>query len=208
MFWVGDVSITCPQTGYVANLTFKEKSNDNFGKAVVTTVKDPTDELVVLEGKLSSKFTRLNKGQNKPEPYFNVEGALSCTLAYTQPHTCTYTYNTDRYIIYTRSVRCMHVTRTTSHLSATRRLSDPCLLCSDVRKPRINYLPTKDLEPFSSMVVWADANRYSVDNLEDKAEESKRKVESDQRARNEARKQSGEEYAPDVACNVQTCRHT
>lgn len=46
------------------------------------------------------------------------------------------------------------------------------------------------------MNVWADANRYQVDNLDDKAEECKKKVESDQRARNEARKQSGEEYVP------------
>ena len=46
------------------------------------------------------------------------------------------------------------------------------------------------------MVVWADANKYQVDNIEDKAEECKKKVESEQRARNEARKQSGEEYVP------------
>lgn len=107
MFWVGDVSITCPQTGYVANLTFKEKSNDNFGKAVVTTVKDPTDELVVLEGKLSSKFTRLNKGQNKPEPYFNVEGTLTRTTP-----------------VATRTIRAlgrrMHATRTTPADAAER----------------------------------------------------------------------------------------
>lgn len=46
------------------------------------------------------------------------------------------------------------------------------------------------------MVVWADANRYQVENNEDRAEECKKKVEADQRARNEARKQSGEEYVP------------
>lgn len=58
----------------MATLSFREKSNENFGKAVITTVKDPSDELVVIEGKLSQKFTKLLKGQNKPEQYFNLEG--------------------------------------------------------------------------------------------------------------------------------------
>ena len=75
MFWVGDINITCPQTGYIANISFKEKSSDNYGRAVISTVKDPSEELVVLEGKLSQKFTKQTKGQSKPEPYFNVDGA-------------------------------------------------------------------------------------------------------------------------------------
>ena len=46
------------------------------------------------------------------------------------------------------------------------------------------------------MVVWADTNKYIVENQEDRAEECKKKVEADQRQRNEARKQSGQEYVP------------
>lgn len=45
-----------------------------------------------------------------------------------------------------------------------------------IRANKINYPDPKDLDVWSSQVMWADANRYIVSDDIEKAEEAKKKV--------------------------------
>jgi hypothetical protein len=135
MYWNGEISISCPQTGFSAVILFKDDNN------VRATIKNSNgEELMTFEGKCGGTINR-----TKPDKGLLVD-------------------------------------------------------VPNVKKPRIHFQPVSELDPFSSVLVWGDCNKYIVENDLDRAEEAKKKVEQEQRVRNKAREQSGEHYNPRFFC--------
>eukprot|EP01118_Nematostelium_gracile_P019133 TRINITY_DN874_c0_g1_i1.p1 TRINITY_DN874_c0_g1~~TRINITY_DN874_c0_g1_i1.p1 ORF type:complete len:733 (+),score=187.36 TRINITY_DN874_c0_g1_i1:91-2289(+) len=62
------------------------------------------------------------------------------------------------------------------------------------KKPHIYYHLWRDIDSYDSLSVWKDVSRYIIDNDMDRADEEKKKIEQDQRARINERKASGLEY--------------
>jgi len=65
-----------------------------------------------------------------------------------------------------------------------------------VRKGTLHFPAGIETVPLSSINVWGQTSKYIVENNMDKAEESKKRVEQEQRDKTEERKILGEEFVP------------
>lgn len=74
IFWSGDLSITCPKTGFSVVLTFKESGSDNVVKGIITNTYTPEQgDLYVIEGRAGGVINMTNLKTKEKQLFLDVE---------------------------------------------------------------------------------------------------------------------------------------
>jgi len=132
IMWEGDITVSCPSSGYTALISFREERNrENALKGIVSHV-DANEPVMTLFGRCGSKIYIETLDKKEPQLFFDIE-----TVAFSN----------------------------------------------------LQYLPFDQLEPLSSVKVWAKVNKHIVENDIPSADREKKIVEQEQRKRIQERKE-------------------
>jgi hypothetical protein len=170
VFWDGDVSLSCPKTGYHAKMTLKNASHKNIVEGIVSKGD------VVL---------------------YSFSGRCGEVVSYwpfvTEP---TPTEQPAQGNYYFSKFKSFATPWLSSQQKPDRDLTNDKVLVdiSQFDTPKVHYLPFKDQDDFSSFKVWRDVTKNIIINDMGKADTAKKTVEDAQRKRVAEAKAKGQKF--------------